>query len=100
MNETINISIGSIIWICAGVTTIITAIKAIQSINPLRKSKERFDAIDAKLAMDKKRLDAKESTDKIICKALLAILNHEITGNSIEGMKTTRDELQKNLIER
>ena len=34
----------------------------------------------------------------MILKTLLVIVNHEITGNGIDGMKQIRDDLQEYLI--
>jgi len=86
MNETITISLSTLFWICGGTLTVITLIKAIKSIIPWNKSKERLDSL--------------EEMNKTVCKSLLAIIDHEISGNNIEKMKAIRDELQRVLIER
>lgn len=47
---------------------------------------------------DNRRLKEVERSNQMILRSLLTIINHEITGNGIENMKETRDELQNFLI--
>lgn len=49
---------------------------------------------------DNRRLKNSEETNRKILQCLLVIINHEITGNGIDTMKETRDELQEYLINR
>ena len=44
------------------------------------------------------RVDDREETEKILLRAMLAMVNHEIDGNGIEGLKNMRGELQEFLI--
>lgn len=53
---------------------------------------------ERKLNNDDKRLKEIEQTDKLILQSLLVIINHDITGNGIDNLKDTRDELQEFLI--
>lgn len=55
---------------------------------------------DAKLAMDKKRIDSLEEGQKVLCKGMLAMLNHEITGNSVDKLKAAQQGLTDYLVER
>ena len=41
-----------------------------------------------------------ENSNEIICESLFALLNHEITGNSVDKLIKQRDNLQKYLIEK
>lgn len=58
----------------------------------LRKGDEKFDAIEELMT---KQL----ATQRMICKSLLVIMNHEITGNGIEKLKDQQEELQRFLID-
>lgn len=49
---------------------------------------------------DNKRLKEIEESNRMILQCLLVIINHDITGNGIEKMKSARDELQEYLINR
>lgn len=55
---------------------------------------------DAKLKHDKERLDALEEGNKVICRGILALLSHEVNGNSIDKLTASRDEITNYLIER
>lgn len=52
------------------------------------------------LDVDNRRLKEIENSDKMILQCLLAIINHNITGNGIERMKEIRDELQEFIIKK
>ena len=52
------------------------------------------------LAKDEQRLKALEDANVITMKTMLALVQHEIDGNNIEGLKDTRDKLQSYLINR
>ena len=41
-----------------------------------------------------------EESNKMILQCLLVIINHDITGNGIDKLKSTRDKLQEYLIEK
>lgn len=62
-------------------------------------SKWRTDT-DAKLDKDNKRLNALEDGNRVLCQGMLAMLNHEITGNSIEKLKKAQDLMNEYLINR
>jgi len=80
----------------------------------LEKLEPRFEEIDKKLANDKVRLDAHElklseqhdvieaidKGQKIICRGVLALLSHEINGNSDDKLKASQAEITDYLIEK
>lgn len=80
------------IW---GVWKIVKEVK-----KPSDDLKEKVIQHDQFFANDKKRIDNIEESNKILCKSMLVLINHEITGNGIDKMKQARDELQDFLIER
>jgi hypothetical protein len=53
-----------------------------------------------KLDRDKNRIDSLEAGNKVICRGILALLSHEINGNSADKLKDAKDELTNYLIER
>ncbi len=59
---------------------------------------EKVKLHDELLKKDNERLKEMETSNKLILQCLLIIINHDITGNGIEKMKETRDELQEYLI--
>ena len=78
---------------------------------PINEMKRRIDALEKLHKDDQKSNEGRFKTDLIaieqleesnkrICKCMVALMDHEITGNSIERMKKTRDELNDYLIEK
>lgn len=59
---------------------------------------ERLNKHDEYFTNDNKRINGTEDSNKMVCKCLLALLEHEITGNGIDKLKTTKTELQNFLI--
>lgn len=49
---------------------------------------------------DHKRLQSGETAEKKLAKSVLAMMDHMITGNSIDKLKGARDELQAYIIDR
>ncbi len=90
-----------ILAIAGGIVVLINAIKAIGNfISPVTDIKKKLSKHDELLGNDNKRLTSIEQTNKMICKSLVALLDHEITGNGIEKLKTTKTEMQNYLIEK
>ena len=56
--------------------------------------------VDAKLDNDNKRIASLEEGNKVVCRALIAMLSHEINGNSKDKLQTAMSDLQEYLIER
>ena len=86
---------------CAFVTTLWGVWKIVKEIkkpnDDLKNTVARHDKL---LDNDDKRLKEIENSNRMILQCLLVIINHDITGNGIEKMKTARDELQEYLINR
>lgn len=53
-----------------------------------------------RLDRDHKRLNELEESNRIIMRALMALMSHEINGNSDEKLRASYEEIQKYLIER
>lgn len=74
----------------------------------------RFQDIDRKLANDKlliedhtrklavqaNQIDAIEKGNKVLCRGILALLSHEINGNSTDKLAASRDEITNYLIDK
>jgi hypothetical protein len=74
----------------------------------------RFQDIDRKLANDKlliedhtrklagqaDQIDAIEKGNKVLCRGILALLSHEINGNSSDKLAASRDEITNYLIDK
>lgn len=56
--------------------------------------------VDDKLDRDNRRIASLEEGNKAICKALIALLSHEINGNSTDKLQKALTDLSDYLIER
>lgn len=56
--------------------------------------------IEVRLRRDKEHLDALEEGNKVICRGILALLSHEINGNSSDKLKASQTEITNYLIDR
>lgn len=85
-------AIGAILLI-GSVSTIIA-----KWIKPLTNMQKRLKSLEYyKTDHDKVSEDLQECIH-LLCKVMFIMLDHEITGNSIEGLKKTREELREYLI--
>ena len=80
----------------------------------LEKLEPRFSEIDRKLANDKaliddhtqklasigRRNDSLEAGQKALCRGVLALLSHEINGNSTDKLKSAQENINDYLIEK
>lgn len=83
--------------------TIMTAIK-----NAREEKKRRNQPVNTledtvkdhgeKLAKDHERLNNLEDGNRVIMRALMALLSHEVNGNSDDKLKASLDEIQQYLI--
>ena len=56
--------------------------------------------VDEKLDSDNTRIASLEEGNKVVCRALIAMLSHEINGNSKDKLQTALADLQNYLIDR
>lgn len=107
-NDLVNLFLGA----CAVITATAGAFAVIYGIiaklrTPNRLQNEKLDKHeewlkkhDALLDNDNKRLNALEKSSNLTMKALLALLQHGIDGNDVEGMRKVKKELEDYLIDR
>lgn len=57
-------------------------------------------SVDDRLKNDNERLNSMEDGNKVICRGILALLSHEINGNSIDKLKASQTEMTNYLIDR
>ena len=95
------ISANQIIWFCSFVAGLWGLWKIVKEARkPNDDLKAKVEKHDRLLDKDNKRLEAVEASNRMILQSLLVIINHEITGNGVEKMKTGRDSLEEYLIKR
>ena len=94
-------SFSQILELFAVIIVLGNVIKAIGTIiNPLKSVVEKSKKHDELLDNDNKRISNLENGQIVIIKSLNALLGHEITGNSVDKLKSSKTELETFLIER
>ena len=56
--------------------------------------------VNGKLDRDNRRLNDLEEGNRVICRGILALLSHEINGNSKDKLTSSQQEITNYLIER
>ena len=56
--------------------------------------------VDTTMKDNSERIDSLEKGNKVICKALMAMMSHEINGNSIDKLQKAYDAMNEYLIDR
>ena len=93
------ISSEQIIGFCALITALWGIWKIVKEFKkPNDDLKETVEKHERLLNNDNNRLEDIENSNKMMLQCLLVMINHNITGNGIDKLKETRDELQKFLI--
>lgn len=95
------ITTDQIIWFCTFVGLLWGLWKIVKEAKkPNDELKAKVEKHERFLDNDNKRLQEIENSNQMILKSLLVIINHDITGNGVEKMKTARTELEEYLIKR
>lgn len=90
--------------ILALITAWNTVWTGIRNIKEARKPqddlKSQVEAHGEMLDRDNKRLRELEESQRLILKSMSQLLEHNITGNDVDGLKSIRDEINTYLINR
>ena len=89
------LSICGVVSILGGAGAVIVKV-----IRPAFKISKRVEMLEEYNQKDYKRLQSLEKMQKQQSRCLVAMLNHQITGNGIEPMKKIRDELLESIIDK
>lgn len=90
-----------VLGVAGGIITIAEAFKIIKNLgSPAKNLKQKVEKHDALLDNNNKRLLSIEQTNRMMCKSMIALLDHEVTGNGIEKLKKLKTEMQDFLIDK
>ena len=67
---------------------------------PVNTLETKIEDHEEKLRKDYARLNELEDGNRIMMRAMMALLSHEINGNSDEKLRSSYDEIQQYLIDR
>ncbi len=107
-----NWTIGQIFIVIMAVAGLITAIggatavlkrwwtnsKGMKNQEQINKLDKRVESVEFKTQKLERHQDEQEEFTKIMCKSMLALLNHSITGNNIDKLKEAEEDIKKYLI--
>ena len=87
--------------VCGFIVLLGNVIKTIATWKKPHDDLERWRTdVDSKLDNDNKRLEVLEEGNRVICRGILAMLSHDINGNSIDKLKASQQEITNYLIDR
>lgn len=98
MKELTPDNIVTFLWVAAALGGF--AVLIFNLVEKIKNSTGWRGKMEHKLSSDKERIDALEEGQKAICRGVLALLSHEINGNSIDKLKEASAEITDYLIER
>lgn len=92
--------INAILSVCGGISIIGGAAAVIWKwIRPAVKLKDRVDALEKHVKKDYDTIGEIKTMQAEMCRALIALIDHDITGNHIDGLKKTKNDLIKLITE-
>lgn len=91
-----NITVGDILVIIAGITTIIGFISKVKT--PVDSFNARITKIEQRQAIDDERLKALEDDTKLILKATRVLIAHSVTNNETGELRKVQAEIDEYLI--
>ena len=92
MQNDITISLAQTLWLIGGITALAAFIAWVMK--PFKKLDDHENRIQA---LEESRTERK-ATDQYMMRALNALVNHMIDGNSTEELKKVRNEYQEQII--
>lgn len=115
MDEILNVL--PVIWklvlgICGMIAAVGGAVAIIaRMFSPMKELKKRLTELEGlhkndqksninRFEKDLKEIKILEESNRHICQCMVALMDHEITGNSIERLKNARDDLNRFLIDK
>ena len=99
--ENFAITINDFLYLCGILATVWGAYKVIKEIrkpeNDLRDTVKKHEDY---LKKDRDEIEEIKEGNRVICKSIMAMINHELSGNDVNNMRKMRDELQDYLIDK
>lgn len=92
--------LNQILAVCGGISVIGGAIAIIVGwLKPALKLSDRVNKLEENGKKDYKRYQKLEETQALLCQGMIALIDNQITGNNIEGLKKTKEAMIKHLSE-
>lgn len=103
--ESLGTTVTTILVVIGGLIVIMNFIDKVRawrkpSVDKDMSVEERLEKHDTMLAINEKRLNAGDASNRALLACTAALIDHSIYGNNMEELKKRRSELNKYLIER
>lgn len=99
--EFLGIGLDKLLVIASAVVLLGNMIKTLGVwLNPIKKLVEDVNEHEEKLKRDDKRITQQDSDMQMMLKCMFVLMNHDIDGNGVDKLKSTRDELQEYITNR
>lgn len=93
-------TINTILAICGGISIIGGAAAIVwKLILPAVKMKGRVEQLERNAKKNYEAIEEVRTMQAGMCQALIAIMDHQITGNHVDGLKKTKSDLIKMITE-
>lgn len=93
--------LGAVVLISQGIKAIKDILAPAVNVQKRLEAVEEHDQKDSKhFAEIEAKFELQEATNQAMMSGLVAMINHSIDGNGIEGLKKAREELLQRIIER
>lgn len=90
-----------IVVIAGGIAAIGAAAAVIWGwLSPAVKLSRRVTKLEEKQEKDYKRFQTMDETQSLLCQGMIALIDNRITGNNIDGLKKTKQDMIKHLAEK
>jgi hypothetical protein len=94
------ILINQILALCGGISIIGGAAAVIwKAVSPAVKANDKIEGLQRKLESNERQVKEIQEMQAMQCQALIAVMDHMITGNHVDKLKETKAELVKKLTE-
>ena len=82
--------------ICGGVSIVGGAVAIVwKAINPAVKLGKRVEELEKKSDNDYESIEAIKNAQSLLCQGMIAMIDAQLTGNNVENLKTTKDNMIK-----
>lgn len=99
--EFLGLSLEKLLVLAAAIVLIGNMAKTIGAwLNPVKKLVDDVADHEEKIKRDDERITKQENDMQMMLKCMLVLMNHDIDGNGVDKLKSTRDELQEYITNR
>ena len=91
-------ALNTFLWVGAALVAFALAVWAL--VDKIKNAATWKKDVHRKLENDNERISGLEEGNKAVCRGVLALLSHEINGNSIDKLRSAHEGLTNYLIER